>query len=157
MWASDIRLAGSDDMPEVMAGLRALATDLNDPFNASEARVAQALFGPQAYGFALLAAGRGLALCSPIFSTFQGATTVYVSDLWVADAARGQGLGRALLAAAGQEGRARWQADALRLTVYDDNARAMAFYQRLGFALRDRDRIAALTGAPLMELLGVTA
>jgi len=158
MSASDIRLAGPADMAEVMTGLRALAADLGDPFNASEATVSDALFGPRAFGFALLAASRGgLALCNPILSTFQGATIVYVSDLWVAASARGMGLGRALLAAAAREGQRRWQANALRLTVYDDNPRAMTFYQRLGFVLRDQDRITALTGARLAELRGETA
>lgn len=141
-------------MPDVMAGLRALAQDLKDPFHATAERVEHALFGAQSFAFALLAAGRGIALCSPIFSTFQGAALVFVSDLWVAGSARGQGLGRALLAAAAREGQARWQANALRLTVYDDNAQAIAFYHRMGFTLREKDRIAALTGAPFAALMG---
>ena len=91
-------------------------------------------------------------MSSPVFSTTQGATCVYVSDLWVSPEMRGQGVGQALLAAAAREGAARWGARAVRLTVYHDNDAAMAFYRKSGFALNDRDRTAALTGAPFAAL-----
>lgn len=140
-----------------MTALRALAQDLGDPFNASQPRVEAALFGPGAYAFAILAqeanAPLGIALCHPIFSTFQGTTCTYVSDLWVAPKARGQGLGQALLAKAATEGAARWHSQALRLTVYADNAPAIAFYHRLGFEIRTSDQAAALRGAALDALV----
>jgi ribosomal protein S18 acetylase RimI-like enzyme len=59
---------------------------------------------------------------------------VYVSDLWVADTARGQGLGKRLLSAVAEDAGTVWNAGYLKLAVYDDNDGARAFYDRLGFA-----------------------
>lgn len=151
------QLAETHHLPLVMQGLRALAADLGDPFNATETHVGAALFGPGAYAFAMLAGtggtARGLAFCNPVLSTYQGAAIVFVSDLWVAAECRGQGMGRALLAAAAREGAARWGAKALRLTVYDDNAAALGFYLGAGFEIRHKDRAAALSGAALERLI----
>ncbi len=155
-----LRLAGPDDLALVMQALRGLATDLGDPFHATSERVQAALFGPAGYGFCILAeAGgqvRGLALCNPILSTMLGSTAVYVSDLWVAGPARRQALGQRLLRAAMHEGGRRWQAGALRLLVYRDNTRALAFYRHLGFDIRDQDRTAVLDGANLTAFMGAT-
>jgi ribosomal protein S18 acetylase RimI-like enzyme len=71
----------------------------------------------------------------------------------VSETARGTGLGRRLLAAAAQEGAAHWQAVALRLTVYEGNTGARAFYDRLGFVLRAADRNALLSGDALTRLM----
>jgi ribosomal protein S18 acetylase RimI-like enzyme len=68
-----------------------------------------------------------------VFSTVRGGAGLYVSDLWVAPEARSAGLGHRLLKAAEARAAEAWGAGFLRLTVYDDNPRARAFYDRLGF------------------------
>jgi ribosomal protein S18 acetylase RimI-like enzyme len=156
-----IRLAGPEDFKPLMTGLAGLARDLRDPFEATTDGVMTALFGRERYAFALLALQgdtvKGVALCNPIYSTVAGRTTIYVSDLWVAEAARGQSLGRRLLQAAMTEGRRRWQAGSLRLLVYAENEGAQAFYRRLGFDLRPQDLTAVLSGAALDDFMGDAA
>lgn len=164
MFASDqpasdgvINCARAEDLPQVMAGLRTLAGDLNDPFDAAPEVLQAALFGPQAHSVCLLARGgdgpRGLALCSPFVSTVLGHACIYVSDLWVAPEARGRSLGRGLLIAAARDGQARWQAQALFLNVYTESTGAIAFYRRLGFEISQRVNRGALSGAAFRTLL----
>ncbi|PKQ12389.1 MAG: N-acetyltransferase [Alphaproteobacteria bacterium HGW-Alphaproteobacteria-1] len=154
MCASDVvRVANPEDMPALMHALQALARDLDDPFRMEAATLDAALFGPAPRAFALLAGEDGAVLAQPTLSTSLGGAVTFVSDLWVCRDARGTGLGRRLLAAAAREGAARWQSVALRLTVYQDNTRARAFYDRLGFAIREADRNALLSGTALTRLM----
>lgn len=148
-----IRVARPEDMPALMRALEMLAHDLGDPFRIAPATLEAALFGPAPRAFALLAGGLGAVLAQPTLSTSLGGTVTFVSDLWVNEGARGSGLGRRLMAAAARTGTERWHSVALRLTVYDENARARAFYDRLGFSLREQDRNALLQGAALTRLM----
>jgi GNAT superfamily N-acetyltransferase len=75
----------------------------------------------------------GVAVCFFGFSTFQGRPLLNVHDLAVLPAARGQGIGRALLAAVEERARARG-CGKLTLEVLDVNARARGLYARVGFA-----------------------
>lgn len=146
-----IQTARQQDLPALMFALQALAQDLGDPFEATTDTVSTALFGPNCFAMAVLARRReqtlGIALGAPLFSTMGGGTVLYVSDLWVAPAARRQSLGQKLLAAALSEGAARWQVKSIKLTVYADNAQALKFYSELGFVLNENDRSAVLPAA----------
>ena len=75
----------------------------------------------------------GLAVCFFGFSTFQARPLLNVHDLAVLPAYRGQGVGRALLAEAEKQARARGCCK-LTLEVQDDNTRARSLYERFGFA-----------------------
>jgi GNAT superfamily N-acetyltransferase len=75
----------------------------------------------------------GVAVCFLGFSTFQGRPLLNVHDLVVVPAARGQGVGRALLAAAEERARERG-CGKLTLEVLDDNHRARTLYTSFGFA-----------------------
>lgn len=66
-----------------------------------------------------------------------------VFSVWVAEAARELGVGRALMAAVEAWARG-WGADRLVLWVYRSNTGAIAFYQRLGFRLVDAGHDAEL-------------
>ena len=93
----------------------------------------------------------GLVLFFPEFSTLRGCPGVFVQDLFVAAPARGQGLGRRLLAQAMDAGRA-WDAAYLALMVDRSNARARVFYDRCGFVDRGDYDMLLLDGAGLAAL-----
>jgi ribosomal protein S18 acetylase RimI-like enzyme len=76
-----------------------------------------------------------------------GPTTVYVSDLWVDEAARGRGLGRELLRRISEAAAARGTTHVL-LDVDSRNTEALTFYRRLGF-----EEGAKILRAPLGLLL----
>ena len=74
----------------------------------------------------------GLAVYFYEFSTWRGHPGVYVQDLYVAPEMRGRGLGRGLGEAV-RERAAGWGGRYVKLTVYDRNPAALAFYHGLGF------------------------
>ncbi len=156
MSAPLIRLAGPLDAGTVSLALRALSHDTGDTHRASDALIASAGFGAHPAYLALLAEAGGtvvgLALFSPFLSTTRGKVGVYVSDLWVDASQRGQGLGPRLLAQVRDAARGQWGATFLRLAVYHDNPRAMAFYARLGFVATEGEHWIALDGAALEAL-----
>ena len=142
-----IRLAGADDVGQLDTALRHLSEAIGDPHGATPDQLRDAGFGTDpAFRAQLAEAGDsvvGAALYSPVFSTVRAGAGVYVSDLWVATSVRSAGLGRRLLAAVARDAATVWGAEFLKLVVYDDNARARAFYDRLGFtASRDETMLA---------------
>jgi GNAT superfamily N-acetyltransferase len=153
-----IRRAGRGDVEALDAGLRALSAALGDAHRATAADLLRDGFGPRPAFAALIAETQGLlpagvALFSPLYSTTRGGAGAYVSDLWVAEALRGAGLGARLLAAARDEAAALWGARFLRLGVYARTPRARAFYDRLGFAESPDERYLTLAG-PALDALG---
>jgi ribosomal protein S18 acetylase RimI-like enzyme len=65
-------------------------------------------------------------------SVWTGADDCWLEDLYVDDAARGTGLGRALVEAAFEDARARG-CRRMELDVNESNTEALAFYESLGF------------------------
>jgi ribosomal protein S18 acetylase RimI-like enzyme len=65
-------------------------------------------------------------------SVWTGVDDCWLEDLYVADAARRAGLGRALVEAAFERARERG-CQRMELDVNEQNAEALAFYERLGF------------------------
>lgn len=158
--AVTIRPAEAGDVELLDAALRALSGDLGDTHVATAADLREAGFGPRPAFRALLAlqggGAVGVAVFSPLYSTTRGVPGAYVSDLWVAASARGAGLGQRLLAAVRDEARALWGAGFLRLAVHEDNARALAFYERIGFRTRTGE-IGMLLEGEALERKGETA
>lgn len=153
--------AGHTDMPRLDAALRALAKDLGDPYHGSVEGLTRACHGASAFAGAVLAerdgAVIGAALFTALYSTTMGGPGVRVSDLWVAEAGRGAGVGRRLLSAAAQAGARRWGAGFLMVPVYADNGAALRFYERLGFTVAGRDRTALLARDAFAHLAGEPA
>jgi len=121
--------------------LRALSDDLGDRHVAGLDALRAGVMGdtPAAYG--LLAVEHdliGAALCSPVFSTAQGAAGVYVSDLWVDAATRGQGIGKRLLVTVARHAGTLWGAAWMTLAVYAHNTASRRFYEGLGFVPQTR-------------------
>ncbi|MCB1056085.1 MAG: GNAT family N-acetyltransferase [Acidobacteria bacterium] len=113
------------------------------------------LFGPRPYAEVILARYRGelagFALFFHNFSTFQGQPGIYLEDLYVREAHRRFGVGKALMARLAELavergcGRLDW-------TVLDWNQGAIDFYHRLGARAFDEWRHFRLTGDALTSL-----
>lgn len=151
-----IRLAEAADAARLNAALRALSDDLGDTHGASDADIAAAGFGPDpAFRAVLALRGEdvvGVAVFSPIYSTTRSSAGVFVSDLWVAASARGARLGPRLLAAVRDAASARAGCGFIRLAVYAENPRAVAFYKRMGFQARAGEVGMILDGAALGDI-----
>ena len=82
------------------------------------------------------------------FSTFRGRHGLYVEDLFVRPALRGNGIGKALMARLAklcvEQGLARFE-----WAVLDWNAPGIAFYRSIGATVMDDWRICRLTGNAL--------
>jgi len=122
---------------------------------ADAADVAAVLFCQHPRAFCEIAeqdgAGVGFALWFYNLSTFTGRHGIYLEDLYLVPAARGAGVGRALMAALARrcldEGLKR-----LEWAVLDWNAPAIAVYNRLGAASLDDWRVRRLSGEALTAL-----
>ena len=146
-----IRPAMPGDAAELNKALGQLSADMGDEHRATDADVARFCFGPSPVFHALLAQTGdgtivGAAAYSPFFSTVYGAVGIYVSDLWVDDQVRGKRLGQRLLAAVRAAGLKAWDARFIRLNVYHDNPRALAFYMRIGFTAASETQYLTLAG-----------
>jgi len=151
-----IRQARAADAERLNEALRHLSTHIGDTHMATADMVREHGFGPHPTFRGLLAESDGevvgATIYSPLFSTAFGGAGVYVSDLWVAASTRGAGLGRRLLAAVADDARATWGAIFLKLTVYDTNADARAFYDRLEFQTAEGETVLRLDETGLAAL-----
>ena len=156
-----LRLARARDVPTILRLIRELAEfeELLSEVQASEADLWRDGFGPTPRFECLLAERGGQAVGFALFfhnySTFAGRPGLYVEDLYVAETARGAGIGRALLARlaaiALERGCCR-----LDLAVLDWNP-ARGFYGRLGFAQVEEWLPYRLSGPGLRALAGADA
>jgi GNAT superfamily N-acetyltransferase len=130
--------AGPEDAGTVHRLLRDLAAALGKPgdLRSTAEDIARHGFGERPFFDVVLAWSGGEAVGLAVyffeFSTWRGQPGVYVQDLYVAPVMRGRGLGRDLIAAV-RERAARDGARYVKLTVYDRNPEALAFYHSIGF------------------------
>ena len=119
-----------------------------------EAGIAASLFGPGSTSHALVAeldgAPVGYAVWFASYSTWLGRNGLYLEDLYVTPAQRGQGVGKAILrhlaglAVAAGCGRMEW-------SVLDWNAPAIAFYESVGARPQSEWTVYRLTGDALSD------
>ena len=134
-----IRPCRPDDAETLANLIRALAVyeKLEHEARATPDDLRRHLFGPRPAAEAILAEVEdrpaGFALFFPTFSTFRGQPGLYLEDLFVLPEHRGQGIGKALIAAVAAEAVARG-GGRLEWAVLDWNAPAIAFYRALGAA-----------------------
>ena len=152
-----IRPAMPADVPVILRFVHELAVFEREPeaVRATEAMLAAALFGDQPAAEAVLAemAGEpvGFALFFHNFSTWEGRRGLYLEDLYVTPAARGQGAGAALLrhlaalAVARDCARFEW-------SVLDWNEGAIAFYRAMGAVGQEEWTVQRVSGDALMRL-----
>ena len=152
-----LRAATADDAPALVGLIRELAEfeQLTHLVVVTADSLAHQLFGPRPAAEAVVVehAGAvvGFALFFTNFSTFLGRPGLYLEDLYVQPAYRGQGLGRRLLRHLGSLavergcGRFEW-------SVLDWNANAIRFYQGMGADVMPDWRICRVTGDALKRL-----
>jgi len=132
-----IRSARLGDEAAILRMVVALAVYEREPdaVKATEASLRATLFGDNPQVFAHLAEidGEivGLALWFLTYSTWTGAPSLYLEDLFVAETARGTGTGRALLSALAREAKTRGCAR-MDWAVLDWNEKAREFYTHIG-------------------------
>ena len=160
-----IRSAAPADLPLIGQLIRDLAVyeKLAHEVRFDEAVLGEKLFGANGglgpYAEVVIGeldgAAQGFALFFHNFSTFEGKPGIYLEDLYVREAARGSGLGKALLAHLAALAVAR---DCARLewSVLDWNEPAIGFYRLLGARAMDEWTGMRLDGAALAAL-GQTA
>jgi GNAT superfamily N-acetyltransferase len=132
-----VRRARAGDLGTIHALLAELARyeRLARRNRATRATLRRALFGDDAALEGLIAerGGRpvGMALFQVVYSTFGGASGLWIEDLVVLPAERGGGVGRALMARVARAAKARHRSF-LAWNVLEWNRPAMRFYRRLG-------------------------
>ncbi len=152
-----IRPAGADDVPALLGLIRELAAYEREPdaVEATEELLTEGLFGGRAVASCHVAEQDGvvvaMALWYVTFSTWTGRPGLWLEDLYVQPAARGRGLGRALLQAlAGvcvERGYPRFE-----WWVLDWNTDAHAFYRSVGAEPQDAWTTWRLDGVALRAL-----
>ena len=132
-----IRPARTEDVALLLALFRELAEyeHLEHELKATEEQLREALFGKRPAAEALIAErdgeALGYALFFPTFSSFLASTGVWLEDLFVRPANRGEGVGKALLGAVAALVRERG-GERLEWAALDWNELALGFYRRIG-------------------------
>lgn len=134
-----IRPARIEDIPALLEMVAALAAHHGDPSHATEASLRRDLFGSPDWGRALIAEAGGRALgyaaLIPRASLQNGTRGMDLHHLFVAEEARGRGVGRALIGAAEAELRALGGSFLLVGTAPGKRA-AQEIYRHCGFVER---------------------
>jgi GNAT superfamily N-acetyltransferase len=122
---------------------------------ATEAGIAEALFGRNPILFCEIAEWEGkpagFAVWFFNFPTFAGRPGIYLEDLFVREAFRGKGIGKALLVhlaklcVENNWSRLQW-------SVLDWNTPSIDFYKSLGAAMMDEWKLCRVNGAALAQL-----
>lgn len=153
----NIRTAAPEDVPQILRFIKLLAEyeRLASEVVATEALVAEGLFGSKPYAEVILAdldnSPVGFALFFHNFSTFKAAPGIYLEDLFVLPEARGLGVGKALIS---EVARLAVERNCARFewAVLDWNEPAIEFYRSLGALSLDDWIVHRLTGEPLLSL-----
>ena len=155
------RLSLRSAVPADLALIAQLIRDLADyeklahAVRFDEATLGGHLFGPRPMAEVVIGevdgGAQGFALFFNNFSTFEGRPGIYLEDLYVRPAARGAGLGKALLAHLAALAVERDYAR-LEWSVLDWNAPSIAFYHSLGARPMDEWTVMRVDGAALADL-----
>ena len=151
-----IRSAQPGDEEQIFRLLRELAQfeKLGHELTGSAEALGLHLFGERPAAEALVAERAsviGYALFYPTYSTFLTRPGIYLEDLYVIEAERGTGVGKALLRRVAQLACER-NAGRLEWSVLDWNQRAIDFYVQSGAQLLHDWRVCRVTGASLQRL-----
>lgn len=152
-----IRAANEADVSLILSFIRKLAEygDISDEVFATEDDIRSALFAPNPVASAAIAyvgnEPAGFAIYSYTFSSFLGRPGMLIEDLYVENAHRSRGIGKALLVHLAKLARQR-SCGRLEWAVLNWNERAMEFYQELGAEPMDEWTTFRLGGEALEKL-----
>lgn len=152
-----VRPAHPDDAPRILDLLNQLAAFEGEPGGVSldEATLRRDAFGPHPRIEVLLAEidgrVRGMTILYQAYSSWRGAPTLMIHDLFIEEAARGSGAGKALVTAAAQLAEERGGCR-LDVNVLGWNEKARKFYESLGFAALTDWVPHRLAQAPMLKL-----
>jgi ribosomal protein S18 acetylase RimI-like enzyme len=153
-----IGIAQYKDAEKVHNALCQLSNDLGDQHRATLDHIIQHGFGDSPTFTAVLAEQNersvGISVFSPIFSTTQGGSGIYISDLWVSHSLRGRGLGKKLIIESDKTAVQIWGSIFIKLSVYRSNLDAIATYKHLGFDAMEGETAMLLSEPSLNQLRG---
>lgn len=155
-----IRPARKADADAIFALIQELAVyeKLTHQVTGTPEALSQHLFDSPTYAEALVVERQdqliGFALFFRNYSTFLTQPGLYLEDLFVQQAYRGQGIGKALLKAVAHIAQARGYGR-LEWSVLDWNETAIAFYQKMGAEVLPDWRICRVTGQALQMIASV--
>ena len=155
--ALQIKPGGVRDVPAILALIRGLAEyeRLMHTLEVTPARLRRHGFGRSPY-FQTLICWRdqkpiAIAIYYFMYSTFAARPILYLEDIYVLPEERGQGAGKALLAALARVA-VRRGCGGMEWIVLDWNKPAIRFYKRIGAKLDRHWVLTRLTGAALRRL-----
>lgn len=157
MTALTIRAATINDVPQILAFIRALAVyeKLEHMVVADEGQLRKTLFGARPAAEVRIAdwagAPAGFALFFHNYSTFLGKPGIYLEDLFVLPEFRGKGIGKSMLIHLAQLAVER-DCGRLEWSVLDWNTPAIEFYKSLGAVAMDEWTIYRVSGDGLPAL-----
>jgi len=152
-----IRPARAEDVPLLLELFGELAEyeHLEHELKATAEQLREALFGARPPAEALIAErdsqALGYALFFPTFSSFLASSGVWLEDLFVRPDSRGEGVGKALLAAVAARVRERG-GERLEWAALDWNELALGFYRRIGAQTMNEWITHRLDGEALSDL-----
>ncbi len=152
-----LRAAAAADVPVILTFIRELATyeRAPDAVKMTEAQLHDALFGETPRAEALLVeivrVAQGFAVWYESFNTWTGRPGLYLEDLYVTPAARGQGAGKPIFQHLARVAVARGYAR-MEWSVLDWNEPAIKFYRSRGAEALDEWTKYRLTGEALHAL-----
>ena len=155
-----IRLATADDAPLLHAGLMMIARHLGEEgqVKSTPDDLRRHGFGTEPAFTVLIAESggefAGMSLFFQSFSTWRGEKGAYIQDIVVDERFRGAGIGVALLRHTAAHVRA-GGGTYLRLSVDAKNVSAQHFYERMGLARSEQERIHAAYGEAFDSLAGL--
>lgn len=131
------RAATRDDLGIIVEFIKMLAANegRREAVTLSEADLAGLLFGEKAIAYSFLAVKEGLPIASALalqkFSSYRGKRILYIEDLIVTKAARGDGVGGEMMQFLAEKA-LEMGCDAMEWYALKSDAKALRFYERLG-------------------------
>jgi len=156
----EIRAAAAADVPVIYSFIKKLAAyeKLTHEVLATETLLRETLFGSLRTAEVAIGYSEGKPVGFVLFfhnySTFLGRPGLYIEDLFVDEAHRRRGFGRALLLYVGQLANER-RCGRLEWAVLDWNKPAINFYKKLGAVAMNEWTIYRVTGEALSKLAEV--
>ncbi len=146
----EIKPATESDVPLILSLIKDLAAyeKLSHEVVATESILSESLFGKKPYAEVVIgyydSIPAGYVLFFHNFSTFTGRPGIYIEDIFVKEAYRGKGIGKALFLYVAELAKNR-NCKRLEYSVLTWNAPALNFYDRFGAEMMDDWRLFRIT------------